>query len=39
MESAEWHRIQKIYYATLPMTQPERRKFIVAQCQQDPVLR
>jgi len=38
MESAEWDRIQQIYYATLPMTQPERRKFVVAQCQQDPVL-
>lgn len=38
MESVEWDRIQQIYYATLPMTQPERRKFVVAQCQQDPVL-
>ena len=38
MESAEWDRIQEIYYRTLPMTQPERRTFVVAQCQQDPVL-
>jgi serine/threonine protein kinase len=38
MESAEWDRIQEIYYATLPMTQPERRSFVLAQCQQDPVL-
>ena len=38
MESAEWDRIQQIYYATLPLTQPERRSFVVAQCQQDPVL-
>ena len=38
MESVEWDRIQQIYYATLPMTQPERRKFVEAQCQQDPVI-
>ena len=38
MASAEWNRIQQIYYATLSMTRPERRKFVVAQSQQDPVL-
>ena len=38
MESAEWDRIQQIYFATLAMTRPERRKFVVAHCQQDPVL-
>src|ERR1044072_6719764 len=38
MESAEWDRIQQIYFATLPLTQPERRNFVGAQCQQDPVL-
>jgi len=38
MESAEWNRVQHIYYATLPMTQLERKKFVVAQCQQDRIL-
>jgi serine/threonine protein kinase len=38
MESAEWNRVQHIYYETLPMTQLERKKFVVAQCQQDRIL-
>jgi len=38
MESPEWDRVQQVYYATLPMTEPERSAFVMGQCRQDPIL-
>src|SRR5215813_13916312 len=38
MESPRWDRVQEVYYATLPMTEPERSTFVLAQCQQDLIL-